>query len=544
MVRMPMHLHGALARQIALACVTGLLYPLCFPDFNLGAVAWVVLLPLHFALMNDNPVSLRRAFWLGWLAGLIAFVGVMFWVVTAMHQYGKVPLPVSYALMGLLAAYLGLFVAGYALGFVWLQKSFPRGAFLGAPVLWVSLEWLRTHLFSGLPWDLMGYSQYQWLPAIQIADCTAVYGVSFIVVLVNVALAEVGLWTIRNLRQPPPRYVRTPVPWLTATVAALTLALTLLYGQARLAESPPAGSDRSIAIGLVQANIDQAQKWDAAYRQSTLDRYKRLTAQAAAGSDLVLWPEAATPFLFEQEIPYRNEVMKLATTHGVPLLLGSPALRYYPNGRLYLLNSAYLLSSDGRMLGRYDKQHLVPFGEYIPLHSSLLFFLDKLVEGIGDFEAGTAATVLSLPRADEAAESASPSSRGASFGVVICYEVIFPNLVRKFVENGAEFMVTITNDAWFGRSAAPFQHFGMVVFRAVENRVAFARTANTGISGFIDPQGRIARATPIFEELAVSGRIPVGRTPTFYTNHGDVFAYACVIITGLLGVAAWLPRRQ
>lgn len=517
-------------RSVIVAAITGLLYLLCFPDFDLGYLAWAVLIPLHLALAR--PAPLRRSFWLGWLAGTLAFAGIMFWVITAMHQYGKVPLAVSVLLMLLLAIYLGLFLALYAIGWVWFKRHLPTLTFLAVPSLWVALEWLRTYLFSGLPWALLGYSQYQWLPVIQIADITGVYGLSFLVVLVNVAVAELILWGLSK-RQAQ----RSPLPWpaLAATVLAMTGAL--LYGQWRLSVSPEPGS---IAVGLVQANIDQAQKWDAAYRQATIDRYARLTVQAAGGADLVIWPEAATPFLFEREKDYKLEVMDLARANRVPLLFGSPALRFYPNGRPYLMNSAYLLSHDGILLGRYDKRHLVPFGEYIPLHSSLLFFLDKLVEGIGDFEAGTQATLLPLP-SREAQFSSHPSDGKAAFGVVICYEVIFPNLVREFAANGADFMVTITNDAWFGKSAAAYQHFGMVVLRAVENRRAFARAANTGISGFIDPQGRILRASPIFEEAAFTGTIPLDRTLTFYTNYGDVFAYACVIITGLF---AWMARRR
>lgn len=533
----------ALARPIVLASLTGLLYPLCFPDYDLGPIAWAVLLPLHLAFEGLSP---RRAFWIGWLSGLIAFVGIMFWVVTAMHLYGKVPLPVSYALMVLLSAYLGLYVAVYALGLVWLRKTVAPFAFLGAPFLWIALEWLRTHLLSGLPWALMGYSQYQWLPIIQIADITGVYGVSFLVILVNAALAEIGLWTLRRFRRQPEGHPVTTFPWLSPTAAVLGVALALLYGLSQLKDIPPAVTDPSISVGLVQANIDQAQKWDAAYRRETLDRYTRLTARAANGTALVIWPEAATPFLFEQETDYRGEVLALAKTHGVPLLFGSPALRRYPNGRPYLLNSAYLLSPSGELRGRYDKRHLVPFGEYIPLHSSVLFFLDKLVEGIGDFEAGRVPTILDVPQVPGDGASGSDKTIGATarFGVVICYEVIFPNLVREFAEHGADFMVTITNDAWFGKSAAPFQHFGMVVLRAVENRLAFARAANTGVSGFIDPYGRILLATPIFAERAETGTIPIERVPTFYTAHGDVFADACVIITALLGGVAWLRTRQ
>lgn len=531
--------HG-LARPIVLASISGLLYPLCFPDSNLGWLAWVMLLPLHLAL---DALSSRQAFWIGWLAGLIAFIGTMSWVVTAMHQYGKMPLAASYAVLVLLAAYLGAYIAAYALAFTRLRRRFGHLAVLGAPCLWVGLELLRTYLLSGLPWALLGYSQYRWLPVIQIADLAGVYGVSFLILLVNVALAEAALWLLKRLRraasgQPPP-----PFPWLSQVAAASAFVLALLYGQSHLQEEPATGSARTIQVGLVQANIDQAEKWDAAYRRATLDRYARLTAQVASGSDLVIWPEAATPFLFEQELPYRVDVSMLVRRQRVPLLFGSPALRYEPNGRPYLLNSAYLLAPDGELLDRYDKQHLVPFGEYIPLHSSALFFLDKLVEGIGDFEAGTDPTVMTIQAGEQATGVGAPESgrTDVRFGVVICYEVIFPNLVREFVARGADFMVTITNDAWFGTSAAPFQHFGMVVFRAVENRVAFARAANTGVSGFIDPQGRILLATPIFEEWAVTGPLPIGTTPTLYTRYGDLFAYICAIIAGLLLMA---PRLR
>ena len=514
---------AASARTFGLAGLTGLLFPLCFPDFNLGWLAWAALVPLHFAL---DDTATRRALWLGWLAGFLASAGIMSWVVTAMHQYGKMPLIASYPVMWLLAAYLGLYMGLYAAGFAWLAHRMPAWAPLGAPCLWVALELVRTHLLSGLPWMLLGYSQYQWLPIIQIADLTSVYGVSFLIVLVNVALAEVLLWAWRRFRL---RQARA-FPWPAPTAASLFLIASLAYGQAALSNETRTEGQPSLAIGLVQPNVDQTQKWDQAYRRETLDRYARLTAQAAKDVDLLLWPEAATPFLFEDEPVYRVEVAVLVYRHGVPLLFGSPALRRYPNGRPYLLNSAYLLSPDGRIVGRYDKRHLVPFGEYIPLHSSILFFLDKLVEGIGDFEAGTEATVFT--------PAVRPGTPQPNIGVVICYEVIFPDLVREFVAHGAIVMTTITNDAWFGNSSAPSQHFAMVVFRAVENRVAFARSANTGISGLIDPSGRILLSTPIFTELAVSGRIPLRRTLTFYTRYGDVFAYACVIITALLGIVA------
>jgi apolipoprotein N-acyltransferase len=360
-----------------------------------------------------------------------------------------------------------------------------------------------------------------------------VYGISFLIVLVNVALAEFLSWLMpyfRNFR--PAR-----LPWELAAMAILLVTLSWQYGLATLSEVPFSDVPRtSITVGVVQPNIDQAVKWDTAYREETLARFDRLTEKLGRATDLVVWPEAATPFVFEREPGYQLQLIALANRVRSPILFGSPALRFYPDRRPYLMNSAYLLSPDGQVLGRYDKQHLVPFGEYIPFKSSFLFFLDKLVEGIGDFEAGTGPTVLALTPNPKSATTGTAAStlRPINFGVAICYEVIFPNLVRQFAANGAEFMVTVTNDAWFGPSAAASQHFSMVVFRSVENHLAFARSANTGISGFIDPFGRILETTPIFTEQAAKATMQVWRPYTFYSRYGDVFAYGCVIICALL----------
>lgn len=530
------------ARQMVLACASGLLSPLCFPNVDLGFLAWIVLVPLHLSLIGT---STRQAFWNGWTAGLIAFVGIVWWVITAMHVYGKMPLAPSYAVMVLLAGYLGLFVGLYAAGVSFMRTACRPWLILAAPSLWVALELVRTSLLSGFPWELLGYSQYRALTVIQIADVTAVYGLSFLIVMVNVALAEIMVWLVPMA----PASARTPrpsFPWKPALAAGLTAVLVLSYGSMRLHQGPAASPERTVNIRLVQANIDQAHKWDAAYRRETLDRYERLSKDTDSGSDLLIWPEAATPFLFEQETPYRAEVNALVRSQGIPLLFGSPAVRFYESGQPYLLNSAYLLAGDSRISGRYDKQHLVPFGEYIPLKSSVLFFLDKLVEGIGDFEAGKEPTLLTIPPKVAPPDGAMPiptAAAGARFGVVICYEVIFPDLVRRFVDRGADFMVTITNDAWFGMSAAPAQHFSMAVFRAVENRTAIARAANTGISGFIDRDGRILEASPIFEERAMTSRLRIGNHPTFYSKYGDVFAYGCAIIAAVFVTIAWRRKR-
>ncbi|HET9607049.1 MAG TPA: apolipoprotein N-acyltransferase [Nitrospira sp.] len=509
-------------RLILLAATTGILLPYCFPRYDLGLLAWVALIPLHIALAGLS--RRRQAFWLGWLAGIICSTGIMSWVVTAMHTYGKVPLIFSYGIMLLLTAYLGLYVGIYSAGVVWFRMLIPRYGLFAAPCLWVTLELLRTYVLSGLPWSLLGYSQYRQLDVIQIADHLGVYGVSFLIVLTNVALAELYLWLMPLFRGFRP----ARLPWELVTTAAMLVGLSWAYSTSLIASEGMEGSKATLQVGVVQPNIDQAVKWDQAFREETLRRYDRLTESFGYGVDLVVWPEAATPFIYEREPVYQLQLVAMANRASAPLLFGSPAVRFDPERKPFLLNSAYLLSPDGELLGRYDKQHLVPFGEYIPLKSSLLFFLEKMVEGIGDFQAGPGPTILSFQLKES--QGAAPARR-VKFGVVICYEVIFPDLVRRFASSGAEFLVTITNDAWFGDSSAPTQHFSMVVFRSVENHLAFARAANTGISGFIDPFGRIIVASPTFTQTALQAEIPVRQTKTFYSRHGDVFAYGCMLIS-------------
>jgi apolipoprotein N-acyltransferase len=509
-------------RLVFLAVTTGVLLPYCFPKYDLGLLAWVALVPLHIAL--DGISRRRQAFWLGWLSGIISSTGIMSWVVTAMHTYGKVPLVFSYGIMLLLTAYLGLYVALYSAGVVWFRMLVPRYGLFAAPCLWVTLELLRTYVLSGLPWSLLGYSQYRQLDLIQVADHLGVYGVSFLIVLTNVALAELYLWLMPLFRGFRP----ARLPWELVTTAGILVSLSWAYSTSLIASDAVARPQATLQVGVVQPNIDQAIKWDQAFRDETLRRYNRLTESFGYGADLVVWPEAATPFIYEREPLYQLQLVAMANRASAPLLFGSPAVRFDVDRKPFLLNSAYLLSPEGELLGRYDKQHLVPFGEYIPLKSSLLFFLEKMVEGIGDFQAGPGPTILSFQLKDS--EGAAPARR-VKFGVVICYEVIFPDLVRRMATAGAEFLVTITNDAWFGDSSAPSQHFSMVVLRSVENHLAFARAANTGISGFIDPFGRIIEASPIFTQAALQAEVPIRQTKTFYSRHGDVFAYGCMLIS-------------
>ncbi len=503
----------------SLPFLTALLHPLCFPDFDQSWLAWIVLVPLHWVLPHFSP---RRAFTVGWLVGTLAFAGTIPWVITAMNQFGQLPFLLSAFLMLLLATYLGLYWGIYAWGCTKVFISLPGFLWIAAPSFWVALEYLRTYALTGFPWALLGYSQYQWLSLIQFADITGVYGVSFLIILTNMVLTSFLRWGIR-LRSSQPE----TCPWQPGLTLLVLFLGSLWYGQEQREQQRRLddASDR-VSIGLVQANIAQDKKWDETYRGETLSRYTTLSAQVGPDTDLLLWPEAATPFFFEREPFYQQKILEIIEETQNTLIFGSPTLRFDSDKQPFLLNSAYVLTKDKYLLARYDKRHLVPFGEYIPL-KSVLFFLEKLVVGIGDFRPGQGPLTITLPQ--------SFGEPQPTFGVAICFEVIFPDLVRQMAQEGANFLITITNDAWFGQSVAPYQHFGMVIFRAIENHLAFARSANTGVSGFIAPDGRILSATPIFSQEAVGGHIPLRfSSPSFYTRFGDVFSWGCVILSGIL----------
>ena len=498
------------------AVLSSLLLVLSFPQIALGPLAWISLVPLLLLCLNTSPL---RAFLFGWITGTLAFIGIIYWLVIAIHRYGDTPLPLSWLVLALLTAYLGLYVGLFA-GFITrvLQRS-PRPfvLMLIAPPAWVSLELLRTYLFSGFPWALLGYSQFEWLPIIQIADMTGVYGVSFLIVLVNTFLSLL-IQTLRA-RWRDGRHVRIAPLAFPAVATIVCMSLALLYGQSRQETVRTASDHRTLRLGLVQANIDQDKKWDPAFLQDTMSRYHDLTTQAVRDAhddpvDMIVWPEAATPFIFASQASLRDRITALVQRQQTPLLFGSVAVKDVTDGPAQLLNRAYLLSPQGTVLNQYDKIHLVPFGEYVP---DAFPFVTKIGHGIGDYVPGTEYTIMSGPH--------------GRFGVAICFDVIYPNLVRHFVKHGAEYMVTITNDAWYDRSSAPYQHFSMVVFRAVENRVSFARAANTGISGFINADGSITHTTDLFEQTVTVGAVTLGHDQSAYTIFGDIFAYTCVVVT-------------
>ncbi len=494
-----------LDKDLLWSALSGLLLGLAFPLFDYYPLAWIALVPMFMRVA-------KRPFASGFTCGFGFFASVLYWLNIVMTNYGGLAPIFSVLAYIFLVAYLSLyFGAATWLAFRCQQfLSIPYLALL--PFFWVASEYLRGMLVTGFPWALLGYSQANFPQAIQSADVTGVYGVSFLLVAVNCAVA--GLLTAP----------RKKTVWLGCLIVVAMSVSHIGYGVYRLAGNLDERSQQ-LSVALIQGNIDQKQKWDPAFRAANVDKYIRLSTQSAAQQpNLIVWPEAATPFYLQESSQLALKVKQLPVQTGASFLIGSPSYEGTSEANVKYFNSAYLLNRNGNIAGRSDKVHLVPFGEYVPL-AGLLSFIDKLVVGVGDFASGH---VRPLP------------VDGQQLGVLICYEVIFPELARAYVEGGSGLLVNLTNDAWFGRSAAPYQHLAMARFRAIENRVWLARAANTGISAFIAPSGKIVQASALFTDSVLSASVGLGAHFSFYSRFGDVFAWGCLFITIVLGlVSVW-----
>ncbi|HEV8310954.1 MAG TPA: apolipoprotein N-acyltransferase [Methylomirabilota bacterium] len=495
------------ARRLLLAVGAGVVLHLAYPRPGWDLIGWVGLAPvLWLAATARSP---GRAFVEAGLAGLAFFVPLLRWLIHTMTTYSTLPRPVAALVLVALSAYLALYWGGVAWAVAWLRATLGPAALWLAPAFWVAGELARTHLLSGFPWGLLGYIPYRRLELIQVAAWTGVYGVSGLMVLVNTALAWFLLARTRQAMA------------LGAAVILVVLGGTLAVGRASV---PPAGSD-TIPVAIIQGNIDQSIKWNRAYQQETLRIYAELTRRAAPGMRLVVWPEAAVPAYLLYEPWVLGWLTDLAGEVRAPLLVGAPDARREGRATRYL-NSAFFVGQAG-VQARYDKMQLVPFGEYVPL-KGLLFFVEAIAAEIGDFTPGRERVIFPL--------------QGTPFGAVICYEVIFPDLFRQFVVEGASFMVNITNDAWFGDSGGPLQHLAMVPLRAVENGVAIVRAANTGVSTLVAPSGRIGPELGLFRRGFLQVEVPRRAGETFYTRAGNLFAYlmsalAAAALLGRLGAA-------
>jgi apolipoprotein N-acyltransferase len=509
-------------KNMLLAALSGILLTGAFPKLGFDWLIWFALLPLLYA-QKDQPV--RSAFRMGFLTGLVHFLTLLYWLVPVMRTYGYLPAYLSIAVLCLFAAVLALFVAIFSAALAGFGKT-PARCLIMIPICWVALEYLRSFIFSGFPWELLGYSQFNRLQLIQISDIFGVYGLSALIALTNATLLISLLYSTKRRWRDTEISKRLAVGSIIVIMAAF--ASTLLYGHWRLDTiDQRMKASPKVRIAVVQGNIDQAIKWNPAFQIDTAKKYNRLSASIIGQHpDLIVWPESATPFYFLYDIKPSELVLEGMHRTSKDYLIGSPSF-VRTNNVVQHYNSAYLISPQTTTMGKYDKTHLVPYGEYVPF-KKWLPFLGKIVAQVGDFETGTEGQT--LPWKDQ------------QIGVQICYEIIFPGLSRAMAANGATLLINITNDAWFGKTSGPYQHFSMTVFRAVENRRSLARAANTGISGFIDPAGRILAATGLLKEAAVTRSLPLLKEKTVYTRTGDLFARVCMAVVLLLTLLEIIRR--
>jgi len=501
--------------DFVLALVSGALLALSFPKFGHAAFAWIALAPLLLALAHRRQ-PVRRAFTLGLLTGIVYFAGTLYWLVQTMVTFGGLTTPLATLAAALLIAYLSLFPAFFALVQARVLRAFGRRALLLAPFVWVASEIGRTYILDGFPWELLGYSQASALPVAQLASVVGVYGLSAFVAMVSAAAVYVTL-------------ERGAARWKVGGAVALIVLAVAAGGAWRLRDSRLTRAGAPVTVAVIQGNILQDEKWDPSMRDAIMERYIEMSREAIGrGAQFILWPESSTPLPYEEDVARGEAIRRLARQSHVTLLVGSdqvepirPVDQSKPQVRLY--NAAYLIRPDGGTAAIYRKIHLVPFGEYVPF-KRLLFFVGTLVDAVSDFTPGTQALVLPVA--------------GHEVSTAICYEVIYASLVRDFVQNGSELLTTITNDAWYGRSSAAYQHWQQASLRSIEEGRYLARAANTGISGFVDPYGRVLQESHLFESAVLTEDLRFLTDRTIYSRVGDLVGWLSVVLTAVAFVTS------
>ena len=495
-----------------------------------GGEIWPVLFTALIPLLLVLPgVKVRRAIFCGLCCGLVHFTLLLYWIVIVLDKYGGLAWFLSVLALLLLALYMSLYFALFALFARYILLALPVAVSVWLlPALWVGLDWLRCVLFTGFPWMDLGYGLFNVPILLQVADLVGHYGVTFLIVLVNTSLMLVLRLVVSKKR--------CVVDALVVLVPVLCLLGGVgLYSKNRLAEMQErtiAKDASRIAVGIVQGNVDQSVKWSPSKQQQTVDKYLGQTQSlfVSARPSLVVWPETALPFYLPSN-SHMQSVRELVATNNFALLTGAPWYEIIdPEARkVNFFNSALLLKPDGQFGGKYYKSHLVPFGEYIPL-KKFLPFLAPLVEAVGDFSVGKIEQPLIWQQ--------------AKVGVLICFESVFPDLSRQWVLAGANMLVNLTNDAWYGKSSAPHQSLAMAVLRAVETRRSLVRSANTGISAFISPTGAIVRQSELFVPWAATSEVVLNQDLTIWARYGYLFAPICLLIGVLSGLAAIAKRRR
>jgi apolipoprotein N-acyltransferase len=481
-----------------LAASSGLLYALSFPLYSLFPLAWIWAVPLLYLMEETYGMEL---FIYGMISGMVAWAGIVYWVAYVMNEYGGMTLLPAAVLLFVLISCLSLFFSAFAL----LARRFIHGklAFLFIPGAWVLMELLRSYVpFSGFPWALLGYSQYPWTSFIQTAEIGGVYLISAILIMGNVAIY--GL-----LRK------KAVLPLLVTVLLTLCLAF---WGSSRMHHFD--SGKGSVTAAVAQANIAQDEKWKPEMVDPSIDIYAGLTHKAVGqGAKIVVWPEASCPFFLMLQWPYTARIVALTNATDARIILGSPA---YENG-MYL-NRMWMLEK-GKIMGSYDKVHLVPFGEYLPLASLIKPIFAGLTDEVGDF---APLNRIAMPIMDA--------------GVMICFEVIFPDLARELCLNGASYLINSSNDAWFKTWSTPEQHLEMSCFRAIESRRWLLSSTNHGYSAIIRPDGRIERQIGLLKEGYIMADIVPLHDLSFYTRCGPLLTAIWAVITIIAALTVY--RRK
>jgi len=525
---------AAIVSALAAFC-SGICLYAAFPSYELSFLAWVALTPLLFVLVRSNPLI---GFFLSFVFSAVFFAAHFSWMFV---------LP-GYSILHhiILDIYFGILtgILGAAISFIAKRRDVSTALF-ATPFLWLLYEFIRSNLsFLSLPWGLLAHTQYRHPVIIQIASLTGTYGISFLIVLVNAALVGLFHWYFSLWKMKSGRLLAGPSTWgpFFFAVAALSLlSFSLLFGYLECKQQI---IGERIRIALIQGNITQEKKWDATYARKIMKIYTSLSQEANSVEPLlIVWPETATPRSITVDKKVYEQVISVAESTGAYVLLGSAQAQKFnvkDPGKSKYTNSAFLISPHVRNTKpeRYDKIRLLPFGEYLPFRGHMPWSLINIPD-IKEYLPGKGYNVLSLA--------------GHQFAVPICWENIFPSMARNFVLNGAEFLVNITNEAWFGKTVAPYQFLSMNVFRAVENRRYVLRCANTGISCIIDPYGRVLKkvSDEIGNELFVRGFLTGSITPiqskTIYTRFGEWLIWLCTLVAAivlLMSVFRFKPSRQ
>jgi apolipoprotein N-acyltransferase len=513
-----------LSKNFLLATSTGLLFWIAFPGGGgLWPLVFVALVPLFFVIRNS---SLKNCILAGLTCGLLHYLLLLYWVVIVLGKYGGMPWFISLQGLVLLALYMSFYLIAFAVIARTFISALPLWLTVWMlPALWVGIDWGRGLFLTGLPWMDVGYSLYEVPFLIQIADLGGHHAVSFMIVLTNTILffLLVGPSNVKRL--------------VVLTPSVLILVFVLFYSTARYTEIKEMVASKTlskITVGVVQGNIKQEQKWSPELQEKTVLIYTDMTKSLLEQNPpaFTVWPETALPF-YPPSSNLMGPLFDFVRVNNTSVLTGAPWYEIIDrkSRKIKFYNSAVLLGSDGQYHGKYNKTHLVPFGEYVPF-KKFLPFLAPLVEAVGDFTPGK----IERPLEQENIRA----------GVLICFESVFPDLSRQWVEAGANILVNLTNDAWYGKSSAPIQSLAMTVFRAVETRRSVVRSANTGISAFITPLGEITSKSDIFVPWATKEELSLHDDKTVWVRYGHNFAPLCLgfAAIGLLIVGIWTRRED